>query len=102
MRQHIYYLLLVFVLALLGCIPKEDQLSGANGPIISSFSPVSGSEGTSITISGSNFGSTINSNTITIGGANAVMVSATSTQLVFNIPAGVFPGDYRISVKVGI
>ena len=101
MRQHLYCLLLVFGLALLSCIPKEDQLSGANGPIISSFTPVSGSEGTSITISGSNFGSTINSNMITIGGVNAVMVSSTSTQLVFNIPAGVVPGEYRISVKVG-
>jgi len=101
MRQHLYYLLLVFGLALLDCSPKEDQLPGANGPIISSFTPVSGSEGTSITISGSNFGRTINSNTITIGGANAIVVSATSTLLVFNIPAGGFPGDYRISVKVG-
>ncbi len=101
MSQDIYCLILVFSLTLLGCSPVESQLPGKNGPIVSSFTPISGSEGTSITISGSNFSSTGNSNIITIGSINAVVVSASSTQLVFNLPAGVVPGDYRISVKTG-
>jgi len=88
-------------LSLFSCGQKGDQLPIAYAPVISSFTPSSGSEGTRITISGSNFGSTINSNIITFGGVNAIAVSATSTQLVFNIPDGVAPGEYRISVKVG-
>ncbi|MBV5315008.1 MAG: IPT/TIG domain-containing protein [Prolixibacteraceae bacterium] len=94
-------LLTILYSCLFSCGQKENQLPVADAPVISSFTPSSGSEGTSITILGSNFGSTINSNIITIGGVNAIAVSATSTQLGFNIPAGVVPGEYRISVKVG-
>ncbi|MBL7968442.1 MAG: IPT/TIG domain-containing protein [Prolixibacteraceae bacterium] len=94
-------LLAILYSCLFSCGQKEDQLPVADAPVISSFTPSSGSEGTSITISGSNFGSKINSNIITIGGVNAIAVSATSTQLIVTLPAGILPGDYRISVKVG-
>jgi len=97
----LFVILTLLNLSLLSCGQKGNQLPVDHAPVISSFKPSSGSEGTSITISGSNFGSTINSNIITISGVNAVMVSSTSTQLIINIPAGVAPGDYRISVKVG-
>lgn len=101
MRQDVFCLLLAFGLILSNCSSKESQLSGVNGPVISSFTPSSGNEGTVVTISGSNFSSTIKSIVITIGSVHTEAVSATSTQLVFNIPAGVAPGDYRISVTAG-
>ena len=97
----LFAILTLLNLSLLSCGQKGSQLPIADGPVITTFTPISGNESTSITILGSNFGSTINSNIITISGENAVLVSATSTKLVFNIPAGVAPGDYRISVKVG-
>jgi hypothetical protein len=51
----------------------------AQAPIISSFSPTSGPHGTLVTITGSNFGNAIS---LSIGGASAIVVSNTGTQLV--------------------
>lgn len=83
------------------CHSEENSLPGGGAPVVSSFNPLAGSEGTQITISGSNFSSTAASNLVTIGGVSVVPASATTTQLVITLPAGIIPGDYRISVKVG-
>ncbi|HCY42975.1 MAG TPA: hypothetical protein DHV48_16800 [Prolixibacteraceae bacterium] len=96
-------LLFVFLVlfALISCSSGENELPQSNGPIVSSFLPSSGTESTSVTISGSNFSSDLKLNTIIIGGVTIVPVSASTTQLVIVLPSGITPGDYRISVKVG-
>jgi hypothetical protein len=68
---------------------------------VQGFLPVSGTDQTEVTVTGTNFGSTANFNLITIGGYNIVPTSASATQLVFKIPTGIPLGSYDIAVKVG-
>lgn len=68
-------------------------------PVISSFTPQSGVEGTEVTISGSNFSTTTNNNTVKFNGTLATISSATSTELKVNVPAGATTG--KITVEVG-
>lgn len=92
---------LVLSLFFAGCNPGEEIIPSTASPIVSSFSPGSGNEGTQVTISGSNFNPVAASNIVTIAGIQVVPLSATTTQLVIAVPAGISPGEYRISVKVG-
>ena len=87
-------------LVISGCKGNKPLITEAIGPEIVSFYPVSGAESASITITGSNFSINLNSNIITIGTVIAQVVTATTTQLVFKIPSGIIPGDYKISIKV--
>lgn len=57
-------------------------------PVIHSFSPASGPVGTTVTIEGSNFGSTAGSNTVFFGTVSAAVYSVTLTQLTVIVPAG--------------
>ncbi len=58
-------------------------------PTISSFSPAAGTPGTSVTISGSNFGSNTSENIVYIGGVKANITSANSTSITFTVPNSV-------------
>ena len=91
--------IIVFFLFLAACGKKDSQSSNSNLKIIS-FSPTEGSEGTRVTINGTNFNSTTKENIITVGGVNVEPFSATWSQLIFNIPTGIVPGSYPIIVKV--
>ena len=96
------YLILVFLLAIFsGCAGEDPELPASDGPVISSFSPASGSEGTQVTIYGSNFAGTAGGNIIQLGNTEVPAISASPSQLVFKVPAGIIAGEYRISVKVG-
>jgi hypothetical protein len=57
-------------------------------PAISSFTPQSGPVGSSVTITGSNFNPSVSGNVVMLGGARAVVTSASKTQLVATVPAG--------------
>ncbi len=57
-------------------------------PAVTSFSPLSGEPGTSITISGNNFDPTASNNVVYFGTIKATISSASSSQLVVNIPVG--------------
>ena len=57
-------------------------------PVINAFSPASGPAGTAVTISGAGFGSVGAHNVVYFGATRASVVSATSTQLIVNVPAG--------------
>jgi hypothetical protein len=92
--------IVVFLSFLAACSEKENQSNSSNLKIIS-FNPAEGSEGTRVTVNGSNFSSTAKENIITVGGVNTEPLSATWSQLIFNIPAGLAPGSYKINVKVG-
>ncbi len=65
---------------------------GTPPPAISSFSPVLGPIGTSVTINGKNFNTIAANNIVYFGVARATVTSATATQLVVTVPVG---ADYQ-------
>lgn len=94
-------LLLSLFIFCFGCKKKEvGDDSNPENLSIQGFTPVSGKDGTLVTIAGNKFSTNANSNLITIGGLNVVPVSATTTELIFNVPIGLAKGMHNISVKV--
>jgi len=82
--------------------------SGAKGvvfnaasPNISSLNPVSGPGGTAVTISGTNFGSSQGSSTVTFNGKMATTTSWSATSIVAAVPAGTPNGAGSVVVSVG-
>ena len=66
------------------------------------FSPVSGTVGTTITITGANFDSTTPSNNVvTFNGIPATVVSSSTTQIVTTVPTGATSGLITINVDYG-
>jgi hypothetical protein len=76
-----------FFLLFSALLPFSNVLL-AQAPSISSFSPTTGSPGKSITITGSNFNTTAGNNVVYFGATKANITSASSTQLVVNVPTG--------------
>ncbi|MCC5922090.1 MAG: BspA family leucine-rich repeat surface protein, partial [Cyclobacteriaceae bacterium] len=66
----------------------SDIPTSLNGPSISSFSPISGPVGTIVTISGSDFGATIEENIVFFGAVRATVITASTTQLEVEVPVG--------------
>lgn len=67
-------------------------------PVISSFSPASGFEGETVTITGENFSTTTYQNIVKFNGIAAIVLSASATSLSVKIPTGATSG--KITVKV--
>lgn len=100
MRNYLWLLIAVAVFA--SCKKKKDEVVlPVSSLSIINFTPASGVANTEVTITGTNFGTSPNYNLVSIGGFSTVPTSATPTQLVFKIPAGVAAGKFKISVKVG-
>ena len=68
-------------------------------PSISGVNPTSAAVGTSVTISGTNFGATQGSSTVTFNGTAAVPSSWSATSIKVPVPAGATSGN--VVVKVG-
>ena len=66
---------------------------------ITSLSPSTGSFGTSVTISGRNFGSAQGSSTVTFAGAPAVVTSWSDTSIVATVPGGASSGNVVVTVS---
>ena len=87
--------------------PNSSQISvtlatvtaPSTAPTITTFSPSSGIVGTSVTISGTNFSSTLSSNTVKFNGTTAALSSGNTTQLIATVPSGASTG--KITVTVG-
>jgi YD repeat-containing protein len=71
---------------------------GSSGVSISAFTPHSGLVGTPVTILGTGFSTTPAQNAVTFGGTAAAVTSATATQLVTTVPAGLVAGSYTVGV----
>ncbi len=67
-------------------------------PTITSFSPTSGLIGTTVTISGSNFSSTLSSNVVTVNGTPATVTDASATLITIVIPTGTSTGAIRVAI----
>jgi len=63
-------------------------LFGLAQPKITSFAPVSGAIGISVTISGSNFSATPANNIVRFGAARATVTAASTTSLTVTVPTG--------------
>lgn len=67
-------------------------------PTIASIDPATAPVGSTLAINGTNFSTTPGSNTITIGGVTATIVSASATRLVVTIPEGAQNGTIAVTV----
>jgi regulation of enolase protein 1 (concanavalin A-like superfamily) len=71
----------------------------AQGPTISSISPTSGAEGTAVTISGSGFGATQGTSTLSFNGTTATASTWTDSTIVAILPSGVPSGPFTVTVN---
>jgi len=67
-------------------------------PSISSLSPTSGPVGTSVTISGANFGTSQGTSSITFNGTLATPTSWSDTSIVVPVPSGATTGNVVMTV----
>ena len=67
-------------------------------PNITSLSPSAGSAGTSVTITGTSFGSTQGTSTVTFNGTAATTTSWSDTSIVTMVPSGATTGNVVVSV----
>ena len=67
-------------------------------PTISTLSPTSGAAGTAVTITGTNFGSTQGTSTITFNGTAATPTSWSATSIATTVPAGATTGNVVVTV----
>jgi IPT/TIG domain len=83
--------------------PSGSTLTGGtnSGPSIGSISPASGPVGTSVTITGTNFGGTQGSSTVTFNGTTASPTSWNDTQIVAPVPSGATTGSIVITTAGG-
>jgi RHS repeat-associated protein len=72
-------------------------------PVISSLNPTSGATGTSVVITGSNFGSTQGTSTVKFAGVVAAVTnwSNTGTSITATVPSGIPNGNETVVVTVG-
>jgi len=68
-------------------------------PNLTSLSPTSGPAGTSVTIAGTNFGSTQGSSTVAFSGVTTTPTSWSNTQIVVPVPSGTTPGNVVVTVS---
>lgn len=87
-------------ISLISCSTDNDETVDVDTtPTLTSFTPTSGSEGTVVTISGSNFSTTTSSNTVEFNGTSASVSSATASELVVVVPSGATTGKITVTVN---
>ncbi len=67
-------------------------------PTVTAIDPTSGIVGTEVTITGTNFSSTAAENTVTFNGTSSTVKSASSTQLLVNVPENATTGPVAVAV----
>ncbi len=67
-------------------------------PTITNFTPASGSIGTTVTITGTNFSTTPANNTVTFNGTTAVVTASTATSITTTAPTGASTGKISVTV----
>jgi hypothetical protein len=88
-------LLIIQVIILVGC--KQDE--AIPDPVISSFSPAEGIEGTVITVNGQNFSEQKSENKVIVWHTPLEVLSATSTEIKAKVPAGSESGPITLNVN---
>jgi len=76
-----------------------SKTGGSTAPSITSLSPTSGAIGATVTITGSNFGSSQGSSTVTFNGVSAAAASAWSaSSITVTVPTGATSGNVVVTV----
>src|SRR5688572_10204665 len=89
----------VFFLLWSACKESDDPIPpAANAPTLTGFSPTSGTIGTAVALTGTNFSTTLLDNTVKFNGTVATVSAATAASLTVSVPAGATSG--KISVEV--
>jgi hypothetical protein len=70
-------------------------------PEITGFSPMDGEVGTAVTITGTNFNTTANQNSIKFNGITSSVIAASNTQLTTTVPAGAATGKITVTTSGG-
>ena len=73
-------------------------VGGAAGPSITTLNPTSGLVGTSVTITGANFGATQGTSTVKFNGTVTTPTSWSATSIVAPVPAGATTGNVVVTV----
>lgn len=90
---------IALVLLLLGMVWSCRQDDGVDpGVQISSINPQMGKPGDEVTIKGSGFDATISNNLVRFNGTQATVKTASSTQLVVEVPENVTTGELTVTV----
>jgi hypothetical protein len=77
--------------------PNSPQ-TGVASPTITSLNPTSGAAGTAVTITGTNFGATQGTSSVTFNGTAATVTSWSATSVVTTVPAGATTGSVVVTV----
>lgn len=70
-------------------------------PTVSSFTPTSGDVGAAVTITGTNFGTTVGENTVKFNGVVAICSGASATSLICPLPQGATTGAITVTTTAG-
>ena len=71
----------------------------AQAPTVTSISPTSGPVGVVVALTGSNFGTSQGSSTISLNGTNAIATSWSSTNITVLVPTGATSGTFSVTVN---
>jgi len=82
-------------LAVFGC--SNDEEGGPAEFTVTGISPQSGTVGTEVTLTGTDFPTDASSIDLTFGGTPAAVTSATSTRIVTTVPAGAASGEVSVN-----
>jgi 6-phosphogluconolactonase (cycloisomerase 2 family) len=72
------------------------SIESTTAPTITSFSPTTGSQGQTITLTGTNFNTTASQNIVFFGATKATVTAATTTSLSVTVPAGATFGPVTV------
>ncbi|MQY80154.1 MAG: hypothetical protein GH151_13335 [Bacteroidetes bacterium] len=67
-------------------------------PTITSIDPSSGKVGTTVTITGTDFSTTPDENTVSFNGTEAIVIASTATSITTTVPAGATTGNVTVTV----
>lgn len=87
---------MLFVIPACHKTPRNDNPPVLT-PEITSFSPVHGTPGTVVTISGKNFKTVRENNLVSFGGASTSVTAASATQLTVTVPAAAVTGRIKVN-----
>lgn len=76
-----------------------SQTTTAQVPVINSFSPISGTVGTNVTVTGNNFSPAVANNTVYFGAVKATILSVTSNSVVVKVPPGATYGPISVTAN---
>ena len=77
---------------------KAAHSGGVPSPSITSLTPASGTVGTSVTITGTNFGATQGASTVKFNGTTGTPTSWSATSIVVSVPSGATTGNVTVTV----